>query len=465
MESARKLTRRSFLRFAGAAGGVAALAACVPATPQVTAPTKAPVETVAAEPTTVTKEVATVEPVTVEMWAPHPLDENIKIDDFVAQYFTPQHPDISLKFTRVPGDWEQKFRTAAAGKELPDIFAVDGINVPAYASRGLCAELDEVIPADVLDDYYPSARAEMQFRGKTYGVVLETNSQGVRVNVDLMKKAEVEPPKTWEELVEVGQKLTLDTNGKHPNEEGFDENALAQAAMETWCCLGEGSTWMIMPWIWMNGGEVIEEDTRKVRLTEELAIEAIQFLSDLIKKYKIWAKEGVLQAGPEGTWYGQLVVLSWTGAFNVAWLRSEPPAFEWDIAPIPVPSSTGKRISGVGGWLFSAWKESKNLKAALPFMEFMTSPEWQKHVSIYGYAIPGRRSIVEERLPEEPMLKVFLDAMLTGKARPRSTQYPLITDAFQQAIDSCIFGDRPVREALEEAAQKISDALALEEAE
>jgi multiple sugar transport system substrate-binding protein len=237
-------------------------------------------------------------------------------------------------------------------------------------------------------------------------------------------------------------------------------------AMETWCCRGEGSTWMIMPWIWMNGGDVLDDETRKVKFAEEPAVQAIQFLSDLVKKYKIWPRSGVLQAGPEGTWYGQLVVLSWTGAFDVANLTvTNPPKFKWDIAAIPVPSEGAQRISGVGGWLFSAWKQSKHIKETMEFIKFMTTPVWHRHVSKYGYALSGLSSIGKERLAEVPQLKVFLDAMAGGKARPRSSQYPLITEAFQQAIDETIFGDRPVQEALTDATKKIEEAVALEEKE
>lgn len=402
----------------------------------------------------------------VEMWAPHPLEDNIGITEFVAENFTPDHPDIQFTFTRVPSEWEQKFRTAAAGGQLPDIFAVDGINVPAYASRGLCAELDElVVPADVLDDYYPSARAEMLYRGTTYAVVLETNSQAVRLNLDLMDEAGVSAPETWDELVTVGQQLTVDQNGNTANSADFDNNAVVRWAMETWCCLGEGATWMITPWIWMNGGDILDENTREVKIAEEPAVEAIQFLSDLVKVHGIWPRAGAVTAGPEGTWYGQLVAMSWTGAFDLANLtQNNPPNFAWDVAPFPHPAG-GEAISGVGGWLFSAWRDGRNLESTMSLMNFMTTPEWHRHVSQYGYAVTGRRSIAEERLEEVPQLQVFLDAMLTGRARPRSNQYPLITEALQQAFDASIFGDTPVEQALVEAEGKIADALAQEEAE
>jgi multiple sugar transport system substrate-binding protein len=343
---------------------------------------------------------------------------------------------------------------------------VDGINLPAFASRGLCAEIDQVtVPQSVLDDFYPSALAEMQWNGKTYATTIETNSQALRINVDKMTEAGVTPPETWDDLIATGQILTFDQDGKHPNEDGFNWDAVKQWGFETWCCLGEGSTWMILPWIWMNGGDVYDAETKKVTIAEPEAVAGVQFLRDLVHTYKIWPRAGMAEAGPEGTFYGQVVVMSGTGAFDLANLTvSNPPEFKWDIAPFPRPAD-GEYISGVGGWLFSANADSKNLPAALEWLGWTTSDTWQLHTSTYGYALTGRKSIAEQRLEEVPQLAIFIDMMLKGRARPRSTQYPLITEALQQAFDESIFGDRTPEEALADAAPKIEDALAKEEAE
>ena len=154
-----------------------------------------------------------------------------------------------------------------------------------------------------------------------------------------------------------------------------------------------------------------------------------------------------------------------SSATSMAWLTvDDPPEFEWDISPFPRPKD-GKFISGVGGWMMAAWKESEHLPQAAKFMTFTVGDTWQEHVSINGYTLTGRRTIAERRLKEIPQLKIFLEAMESGRARPRSTQYPLITEALQQAFDESIFGDRPAAEALADAAPKIEDALNKEESE
>jgi multiple sugar transport system substrate-binding protein len=451
-----KLSRRSFLRLASAGAGVALLSAC--GTRTTPAPQEPGGEPVVVEPG--------VEKVTVEMWTPHPLEDNIGITEFLAENYLPDNPDTDFLFTRVPSEWEQKFATSAAGGTLPDIFAVDGINLPTFANRGLCAEIPEtLISKEVLDDFFPSALVEMQFRGRTYATTIETNSQALRINVDKMNEAGVDPPETWDEMITVGQQLTVDANGNHPNDAGFNWDAVQQWAFETWCCLGEGSTWMVLPWIWMNGGDVYNASTREVLIDKPEAVRGIQFLRDLVHEYKIWPRAGVAQAGPEGTFYGQVVIMSATGAFNLAALTVQnPPPFSWDILKFPRPAD-GEYISGVGGWLFSGNRTTPRLEQTLRILAYTTTEEWQLHTSTLGYALTGRKSVAEKRLQEVPQLAIFLEAMATGRARPRSTQYPLITDALQQAFDEAIFGDRTPEAALADAAPKIEDALAQEDAE
>jgi multiple sugar transport system substrate-binding protein len=461
----KRLNRRNFLRLAGMSGVGLAVAACaVPqgAPPAATTAPQAGGET-KTDATQAPAEAASGQAVTIELWTPHPLEDNIKVTDFVQKNFEPQHPDIKFKFTQVPTEWEQKFRTAAAGNTLPDLFAVDGINVPAYTARGLTAEIVGIDPA-LLDDFYPPARAEMEYSGKVYASVLETNSQALRVNMDMVEKAGSKVPATWDELVTYGKEITVDTAGKKASEEGFNPNQLKQAAFETWCCEGEGATWMILAWIWSNGGDVYNAE-KKVTFADEPSVQAVQYLKDLVQTHYIWPKAGAMQAGPEGTFYGQLIAMGQTGAFDLANLtETNKPPFKWEIAPNP-NSPVGNFISGVGGWLISANKAGKAIPQSIEFLKFMMADEWQQHVSKFGYALTGRKTIAEARLAEVPQLKIFLDAMATGKARPRSSQYPAITEAMQQAFDEAIFGDRTPKDALTDASTKIQDALTKEVSE
>jgi ABC-type glycerol-3-phosphate transport system substrate-binding protein len=156
------LTRRTLIKIAAGAAGGGLLAACVapaarPAQPQ--APTTGAEEKKAPEATP----VPPAQEVTLQMWSIWDLEKEMQVSQELAK-FTEKNHGIKVEHTLIP-EWETKFRTAAAGKQLPDVFSTDGVNIPAYACRGLLEDLTPIIPKEVLDDYFRPVKEEMVWNG------------------------------------------------------------------------------------------------------------------------------------------------------------------------------------------------------------------------------------------------------------------------------------------------------------
>jgi len=390
---------------------------------------------------------------TITIWAPHDFDVRYgpEYNKILWGPFEKENPDIKIRWVRVP-EWEQKFRIAAAAGTLPDIFAVDGINVPAYAARGLLESLDRFIPAEVINDYVKGCYDEMVWEGKCYAVGLETNTQFVIYNPDLLAKAGLPgPPRYWEELVDFGKKLTIDTDG---------DGKIDQWAYIVYVGRGEYQMWLQTPYIWQNGGEVVDEKFNKALCNQPKAVEALQFVSDLFNKYKIAPKPGDILAGP--VWpvvaTGKFAI-EHIGTFAILPVQKSYPEFKFKVAPHPWPRA-GKRITGCGGWHFSLWTGSKSKEEAAKVMNYLTSPYI---IQVLGdsYGIPMRKSLMGqfERMKYHPW-DVVLDQLNYTKPRPRHPQYPYITDAIQEAFDRTVYGGVPAQEAMNEAARKIDLALA-----
>jgi multiple sugar transport system substrate-binding protein len=84
---------------------------------------------------------------------------------------------------------------------------------------------------------------------------------------------------TWDEFVAAAQKLTSDINGKHPGEEGFDPEKIRTYGVafdKTY----EG--WTLYPFIFSNGGQLVNEDGTHLLLDSPEATEAMQKLADLM---------------------------------------------------------------------------------------------------------------------------------------------------------------------------------------
>lgn len=107
-----------------------------------------------------------------------------------------------------------------------DVFAADGPNVAAYATRGYLTPLTSYITDEELAMFTPAMQDECTFDGEIYGAAMGDSSLVMYYNTDLLEKAGVdykalfadvtgENRITWEKLVEVAKQAqaALDPDG------------------------------------------------------------------------------------------------------------------------------------------------------------------------------------------------------------------------------------------------------------
>jgi len=240
--------------------------------------------------------------------------------DGIVKKFTDANPDISVRVEKmVWATYFDKLLTSlVSGSGAPDLFLLHEFEIPQFASQGVLYETSEFFkPKGELDkaDYEPEYIKALNYDGKTYGVPLDRHGWGIVVNKDLFKKAGLDPsqtPKNAAEYIALAQKLTLDKNGKHPNEPGFDEKNVVQ-----WGTLVSWTKPNFLSVLWQFGGNWT--DGKKATLDTPEAHKALQFWVDLIYKYKVSPKpagydgwqsfaNGKLAILPEGCWMDNFLV-------------------------------------------------------------------------------------------------------------------------------------------------------------
>jgi multiple sugar transport system substrate-binding protein len=81
------------------------------------------------------------------------------------------------------------------------------------------------------EDFKPELLERLDYEGVRYGVPLDNLGWGTWINRDLFEAAGLDPdtpPANGEELIEMARQLTLDADGNHPGDDGFDPNNVAQ---------------------------------------------------------------------------------------------------------------------------------------------------------------------------------------------------------------------------------------------
>ncbi len=166
---------------------------------------------------------------------------------------------VTIQREAVPGDTLiAKILQQAASKTLPDVLMIDNPELTQIASTGALTPLSDY--GLNADGFAPGIVAASTYQGKLYGLQPITNTIALFYNKDILEKAGVAPPTTWDELRAAAKKLTV---GK--------QYGLAFSAPANY----EG-TWQFLPFMWSNGG-----DEKNIATPETAA--ALQFWVDLLK--------------------------------------------------------------------------------------------------------------------------------------------------------------------------------------
>lgn len=145
---------------------------------------------------------------------------------------------ITVNREAVPGDsLIAKVLQQASSKTLPDVLMLDNPDIKQIAATGALAPLStygitgEGIQKGVLE--------AATYEGELYALQPVTNTIAIFYNTELLKKAGIEPPTTWDELKDSAKKLTKG------DQYGFAFDATSDF---------EGA-WQFLPAMWTNGGD------------------------------------------------------------------------------------------------------------------------------------------------------------------------------------------------------------------
>jgi multiple sugar transport system substrate-binding protein len=170
--------------------------------------------------------------VEVEFWGGWTAGDGDIMQEMVDQ-FNAEHEGIQVNLTRQ--QWSplfDAFVVSSSAEEAPDILAMHPQEMPQFVELGLLDPLDDIFAeSDVLnlEDYLDAAVQPNIYKGALYGIPLDIHMHGLYYNLDLFEAAGIEaPPTTGEEFLEVARLLTLDANGLHPGDEGFDAENIVQ---------------------------------------------------------------------------------------------------------------------------------------------------------------------------------------------------------------------------------------------
>ncbi|MDP9027332.1 MAG: extracellular solute-binding protein [Actinomycetota bacterium] len=388
-------------------------------------------------------------PVTITLWGAYGNGGNSTQQDALNKTLIPAfekaNPDITVKYVDIAYDsLLQKLTTSAAGDQLPDLVRADLGWVPQFAQLGVLVPLS----TDMADfktlaaNTYPGSLATNLYKGKYYGLPLDTNTRVLITSKSALDKAGVTaPPRTFADLESMGAKL-----------KGSGVSLFADSGL---------GAWNVSPWIWSGGGEVTNKAETKASgyLDSSANVKTVQMLVDLYN-------EGLIpnlitgNKGATGTSDG-LPKTQYATIFDGPWMQGiwsgQYPDFKPSYAPIP--AGAGGSVSVVGGEDIVLTQSSKNKAAAEKFISFTQSKQFQLAMVKTGQmtVLP---SLASDEVKVAGYYQTFADQLKTAKSRVASPNASKIDTALATDLTPAFLGQSTVKAALQKAASDIDTLLA-----
>ncbi|SFH29180.1 ABC transporter substrate-binding protein [Modicisalibacter xianhensis] len=112
---------------------------------------------------------------------------------------------------------EEIIHNAGRIKSRYDLVACDLPWFGELASKGILQPLDHFIRRDAYDlsDFHPVAIQSTRYAGRQYGIPLQTTPELLCYRKDILEQAQLEPPKTTEELIKAARRLHDPAKGRY----------------------------------------------------------------------------------------------------------------------------------------------------------------------------------------------------------------------------------------------------------
>lgn len=408
-------------------------------------------EAVAEEP--VEEEVAADEGETITVWFHSGKGPEREALEASIEEFNATHA-VQVEAVQLPeGSYNDQVQAAALAGDLPCALDFDGPFLYNYAWSGYLLPIDDYVSDEMRSDFLPSIIEQGTYAGDLYSLGQFDSGLAIWGNREYLEEAGVRIPEsvddawTKEEFVDALEKL----------------QALEQVdyAIDFKMNYGQGEwyTYGFAPILWSHGGDLINRadyQSADGQLNSPESVEAMQFFKGLFE-------DGYAVTEPTGDddfYIDQTTALSWVGH----WMW-EPHSENMgdNVVLIPMPDFGEGSKTGMGSWNWGITTNCSNPDAAWEFIEFLVSPEEILRMTNANGAVPARQSAIEqsELYAEDGPLNLFVEQLQAEDVavpRPVTPAYPVITNAYAQAVQEMVIG-ADVEEELTDAVQTIDQDI------
>lgn len=349
-------------------------------------------------------------------------------------------------------DLHDKFVTVATAQDsTADIISMDVPFVPEFAAAGWTIPVEDLLPQDERAGFFSGTIAGATYDGELYAVPWYNNGPGLFYRRDLLESAGIEPPKTYDELVNASQELeTSDVSGF------IFQAAQAEGGVITW-----------LEYLWGHGGDVLDADMEVILDSSEAGADALARLVGYIYDERISPESCLtmrIPADAENVFAsgGAVFLRSWMTATSAMEADTSLVKGNWDVTTLPSQDGTEPGPGCLGTWNLGISAFSEHPEEAAEVIRFFTSLEQQKARYLTNGNLPARSAVFDD--PEVVEKYAYVDRLKPAfealKPRPVTPYYSQMSaDALQPNYGAAMSRQKSPEQAVTDMAEAVRQIL------
>ncbi len=437
--SKRKLTRREFLGWAGAAAAGSVLAACapvpVPAPAPAASPTPAPAE---AKPRQVR--------IAVGGWAEKGTKELLAKTEFTAK--TGIEVEVVLRTDTKETELTRLASAVQAGTSPYDVIDFEDELTTSFSQAGYMLSLDDLLPPDFWDDFPPEmldySKTWSTYKGETFRVIHNWEMPYWWYRKDWFDQKGIEVPKTWDEVKPLGQVFTDESKGVWASEDGLIKGAFLNVYL-AWITLQAGGNpfdvgpeyRMALEYIYdlMYVSKVLNPASLQKDYNQQNA----DYIADKVAFMRQWPFFGDVARSED----------------NKAWFSEDKVA----VALPPVGPGGKSGSTYAAAWGFGIVKTSPNLEEAKELLKFLVSKEVAIEAMKTSFWFLSARKSVLAAAPQDNWLvkqmRMYMDAGVVG-VRPFHPRFVEALTILEDTAAAYLTNQISLDESLKQAKDRLT---------
>lgn len=357
--------------------------------------------------------------------------EELAIYEALVTAFEQDHPDIDVKLVGLADkdDHLAKLTTAFATGDPPEVFLINFREYSQYVAQGAVEPVGPFLEdaGVTLDDYFPQPIEAFTLDEQLQCMPQNVSSLVVYYNKTLFENAGLARPSDdwdWDDFRTTARALTKEeVKGL-----GIEPNVIR-----------------IAPFVWSNGGEIVDDADAPARFTldEPEAREALEYIVSLVRDDRVVPTEQEIAAQDLETRFGAGKLGMLLSSRKDTPVFREVSGLDFDVAPLP----TSEQRAGI---LHSdAYCIAADIEApddAWSFIEYATGKPGQTITALGGRTVPALMEVARSSAFLDPVQppkhsEVFLDGIDFIRRTPVIPTWPEIEDEAEEILTRAFYED------------------------